>query len=541
MQRLGLVLLCCVLAGGIGCAKTRDAGDAVGKAGTASDNILLFNNLSEPEYLDPGFAQGDVEHNVVNALFEGLVEYDPKDLHSVPGMATTWNVSKDGKRYTFHLRKNAQWSDGRPVTAHDFVYAWTRVLDPKTAAPYAYILYYLKNGQAFNAGKITDVAQVGVRAKDDYTLEVDLENPTPFFVTLTAFHTYRPVPRWVVEKYGPKWTLPAHIVSNGAFMLKSWTPYKEVFVVKNPRYWDAKRVQLAGAKFLPIEEKETGLKMYEAGQLHIAWKPPDIRVPDLMQRADALVGPKLASYFYRLNVTKPPLDDVRVRQALNYAVDRKTIAQKYLQGAQIASAGFVPVGMKGYAQPKGLEFAPAKARALLAEAGYPDPETFPKITIHYNTDERHKLIAQVVQQMWKKHLGINVALLNEEWKSYLKTQNLQQYQVSRSGWIGDYLDPDTFIALFTSTSTMSNTGWKNTEYDAFVAASALERDQAKRFAILAQAEAVLLREAPIIPLFTYKEIMLVKPEVKGIYSNLMDTHPLNHVFIDNGAAVAKGE
>lgn len=498
--------------------------------------FLRFQNIAEPEYIDPGLSSGNVETNIALALFEGLVQYNPKGGEPLPGVAERWTISGDQKVYTFYLRKTARWSDGKPVTAHDFGYAWERVLNPKTAAKYAFAHYYIKNAHAYNTGKISDPKQLGFKTLDDHTFQVTLENPTPFFLELLCYTSFKPVPKWAVEQFGPKWTLPKNIVSNGPFKMTSWTPYKELTVVKDLNYWDAAQVKLAGIIFYPVEDKDTALKMYDAGEIDVAWELPATLIPSLMNRKDFVKSPYIATYFYRVNVTKPPLNDKRIRQALSYAIDRKTLCDQFLQKTEMPHSGLVPLGLQGYAPVTGLEFNVAKAKQLLAEAGYSDPSQLPPITIHYNTDDRHKLVAQVVQQMWKKNLGIHVQLWNEEWKSYLKTQNMMNYQVSRSGWIGDYPDPTTFLDMFTTNSTINQTGWKNAGFDFLLQKAAQELNPQKRFETLRQAEAVILEESPVIPFYTYSKMYLIKPYVKGFYPNLQDIHPYKWVYLEGNSA-----
>ncbi|MBI4237690.1 MAG: peptide ABC transporter substrate-binding protein [Deltaproteobacteria bacterium] len=508
-------------------------------ASPTSDRYLEFFNLAEPEYIDPGMVSGQPDGNVVRALFEGLLEYDPKDSGKhVPGVAETYDLSPDGLVYTFHLRSTAKWSDGSPLTAQDFLYSWERVLNPKTGAPYAYIFYYIKNGRAYNTGALTDPAQLGFKAPDAHTIQVTLEHPTPFFPQLVRFEAYRPVPQRVVEQFGTEWTKPEHILSNGAFTMQTWVPNKEITVVKNPHYWDAANVKLPGVRLHPIEDKETAFKMYESGQLDVAWELPAVKRASLLERPDMVTGPYLASYFYRMNVTQPPLDNPKVRQALAMAIDRQALAEQYLQKTEIPSTSLTPRGLGDYVPPPGWDFNPAEAKKLLTEAGYPDPSAFPPLTFTYNTDDKHKLVAQVVQQMWKQHLGIQVTLQNEEWKTYLKTMDQLHYQIIRAGWIGDYVDPTTFLELFTSTSGNNRTGWKNAEFDGLIAQVTKEPNVAHRNELMQQAEALLLREAPIIQMFTYKKMMLIRPYVKGFYPTLLDIHPLKFVSLE-GTATAR--
>lgn len=538
---LALLIAGCVGLLSAGCTRKsgeQTAGEASAGEGDFANRLLKFQNLNEPEYLDPGLASGNIETNILLSLFESLVTYNPKDGDPLPGVAERWTISADQTVYTFALRGNARWTDGKPVTAQDFVYAWERVLNPATGAKYAFALYYIKNAHPYNTGKLKDPSLLGFKALDDHTLQVKLENPAPFFLNLICYTAFYPVPRWAVEKYGPKWTRPENIVSNGAFLLKAWTPYKEIVVVKNPTYWDAEKVKLAGVVFNPVEDKETALKMYEAGEIDVAWELPAMKIPALMGRDDFVKAPYIATHFYRLNVTKPPLNDKRVRQALALAIDRKILSDRYLQKTMIPHAGLVPVGLKNYTPVVGLELDVPRAKRLLAEAGYKDPAAFPVLTIHYNTDDRHKLVAQVLQQMWKKNLGIDVKLLNEEWKTYLKTQSLLHYEISRSGWIGDYPDPMTFLDMFTSDSTINHTGWKNEKFDSLLQSASRETSTAKRLDILRQAEGVILEEAPVIPLFTYSKMYLKRPYVRGFYPNLQDIHPQKWISLDNNSTAA---
>lgn len=525
-------LVIIALVGAAAC-KRRDTGTTttpVAKSPTVA-RYLNMHNLFEPEYIDPGVGEGRYESNIMRSLYEGLVQHDPKDLHAIPALAERWDLSPDKTTYTFHLRNNAVWTDGKPVTAHDLVYAWERVLNPKTGAKYAFAMFHIKNARAYHRGELTDPAQLGFRALDDHTFEMRLEHPTPFILDLMCYPVFFPVPRWAIEAHGARWTQPEHIVSNGPFALERWVSHKVLTLQRSPSYWDAANVKLAGIHFYPVEDMETALKMYEAGELDIAWELPPNKEPQLLSHPHFQGGPQLATYYFTINITQPPVDNLKVRQALAHAIDRKALVDKYLFKINIAHASMVPAGLAGYTPAAGLEFDPVKARALLAEAGYADPKTLPPLTLHYNTENRHRLVAQVLQQMWKTNLGIEVQLWNEEWKSYLKTRQALQYQISRSGWVGDYPDPNSFLDLFASDSPQNQTGWKSPVYDALLQRAAGEVDVAKRATTLQQAEALLLTEAPVIPVYTYMNTMLVHPRVQGFYSNLLDVHPYRGVTI----------
>ncbi|HEX6984020.1 MAG TPA: peptide ABC transporter substrate-binding protein, partial [Planctomycetaceae bacterium] len=344
--------------------------------------VFRISNGAEPETIDPGLATGVPEHRIISSLFEGLYTNDPRDLHPVPGVALRHTVSSDGRVYTFTLDPAARWTNGRRVTADDFVYAWKRVLDPKTGAKYAQQLYYLENGEAYNKGTITDFREVGVKALDPSTLEVTLERPTPYFLYLTTFYTLYPVPREAIEAHGRDWTKPGRIVSNGPFRLVEWVPQQTLVLEKNPTYRDADRVALDRVVFDPTEDVNTSLKQFAAGETD--WVPgnlPASQVEVWRERPEWYAEPYLGTYFYRINVTRPPLDDPRVRKALALAVDREAITRYVTRAGEIPHTGFVPKHMPDYPGVEGLGFDPAAARRLLAEAGYPGGEGFPPVEL----------------------------------------------------------------------------------------------------------------------------------------------------------------
>lgn len=525
-KKTTVLLLTLALSSGLASCSKKKAG--------AEDRFLNITVGTDPEYLDPGMIAGAPEAHVGAALFEGLVTQNPKGGSVLPGVAERWEISEDGRQYTFHLRKNALWSDGTPITAADFIYAWERVLNPKTAAQYAFILYHIKNAEAYNAGKITDPAQLGFKALDTHTIQVTLNNPTPFILDLMVFPTYSPVPQKVVEQFGDRWTRPENFVGNGPFMPKEHIANEKLSAVKNPLYWDAASVKLAGINFFSIEDYNTGLRMYDSGQLDIEPMLPKIRIPELLQRPDCVNQKLWGTYYYDLNVESPVLKDKRVRQALAMALDTKELTEKYLRKAFVQATNLVPPWIKDYPSPQGYAFDPTGAQKLLVEAGYGPDKKFPELTILYNTEEAHKLVAQVVQQMWKENLGIDVKLVNEEWKTFIKTRRNKNYQVARDGWNGDYFDPYTFLELFKSGSSYNLTGWVNSHYDDLLNAAAAESNPKKRLKLMAQAEAILLEEAAIIPIYYYIQPYLIKPYVHEYYPEVMDNHPYKQVWIEAG-------
>ena len=537
--------LCCALALGLllGAAGCRQQGEYFGKVDPPSENVLRFNNGTEPEYIDPGLMTGQPDGRIAALLFEGLTNNDPRTLQARPGVAERWEVSPDQITYTFYLRRNAVWSDGRPVTAQDFVYSWTRVLDPKTASRYASQLYHIANGEEFNQGRLPDPAQLGLRALDDHTLEVRLRHPVPFFLYLTSFFTLYPVPRRAVEEHGAHWTDPARIVGNGPFLLVEHRTHDRFEFRRNPRYWNAAKVRLERIIAYSIDDNYTSANLYESGR--VDWLPgslPAEYVPPMRGRfRDFRSDPFLAVYYYLFNVTRPPLDNPLVRRALSMALDRRAITDELLRGGQIPGAHFVPIGFPDYHSPPGPEYNPEEAARLLAQAGYPDGAGFPRLEILFNTLESHRKVAETIQQMWAKTLHIQVALRNEEWASYLKSRNNLEYDIARAGWIGDYPDPSSFTDLMESTNGNNNTGWKNLAYDRLLDVARREADPLRRMGLLQQSEALLLQDLPVLPLYTYASNALIKPYVRGIYPTSQDLHPLNEVCIDRRWRERPGE
>lgn len=507
-----------------GCVKKSDVAE--------KHEILVINNFNEPESLDPSIISGFYENAIVVNLFEGLVGYDPKGGNSLPAGATHWDISADQKTYTFHLRRDAHWSDGRPVTASDYIYAWERALNPKTGSAYAFVLYYIQNGEAYNTGKIKDPKKLGMRAIDPYTLQMTLTKPTPFILSLMPITPFSPLPRWTIEKFGTRWTQPENMVTNGPFKLTRWLPNKEILMEKSDTYWDRNHVRLAGARFLPIEDRETALRMYDNNQIDVNFHLPEKKIPFIKNRPDMMTSPWFSSYFYTINTRKAPLNNLKVRQALTMAIDIETLGKKYLQSVKTHSRYIVPPGIPGYTPAQGLEFNPKRARELLAEAGYSDPSKFPRLSIKYNTDALNQLIAQVIQQMWKEHLGISVDLINEEWKTYASSRDHGNYDICRFSWAGDYLDPNTFLDIFLSQSSYNSTGWGSSRYDQLLEQANSEPNEAKRLDLLRQAETLLVNQGPVIPLYIETKHTLIRPYVKGIYPNLLALHPLKEVTLD---------
>lgn len=491
---------------------------------------LVFLNGAEPETLDPALITGQPEGRVANALFEGLLAFD-ENGRPQPGAAKSWEVSDDGRTYTFQLREGLVWSDGQPLSAHDFVASWRRTLEPTTASEYAYQLHYIKNAKAFNEGDITDFAQVGISAPDDRTLRVELENPTPFFPDLCAFVTLLPVPVHVIEKLGDDWTRPGNLVGNGAYLLESWRLNDRIRLRKNPRYWNAEKVALESVDILPVSRANTAFNLYASGQADLMMDKglvPPALLPEIKKRPDFHAAPFLGTYFLRFNAAKEPFRDPRVRRAFSLVVDKPSLVERITQAGELPAGGFVPPGAGGYVSVPGVPRDPVEARRLLSEAGFPGGKGFPLVTYLYSEGEMNEAIAVELQGMWRRELGVNVQLLRQEWKVYLRSLSTLDYDIARSSWVGDYPDPNTFLDMFVTGGGNNRTGWGDADYDKLIAAAAAETDREKRFDLLRKAETILVdTQMPVCPLYFYVGIQLYDAEkFGGIEGNVLDEHPL---------------
>ena len=507
------------------------------------EKILHFGLGSEPQYLDPHLANSVSAHNVIIALIEGLVSEDPKTLKPVPGVAEKWDISEDGLVYTFHLRKNAKWSNGDPVTAHDFVYSYKRILNPELASQYASMLHGLKNAREYHEeGLSWDEAKVGATAIDDYTLQLTLENPTPYFLELLNHYSWFPAHPPTIEKFGAfgkqgtAWTRPGNYVGNGPFTLSDHKVNSVIEVKKNPLYWDAQTVSLEGIRFYPIESADTEERAFHSGFLHLTQTVSPDRIDFLKENHPDLIHFEsyLGTYFYRFNVEEPPFDDVRVRLAFNLATDRQAIVEKVTKGGQLPARCFTPPGTGGFSPESRFRFDPKKAKSLiqeyLTEKGL---ESLPKIELKYNTSEGHKKVAEALQGMWKNHLGAEIQLLNMEWKVFLSTIAKRDFSLARAGWIGDYVDANTFLHMWRTGDGHNNTGWSSTRYDELLELAAQESDTEKRFSYFEECEKLIAENAPILPIYFYVHVTLRSPTVKGWHPTLLDHHPYKYVRLEN--------
>jgi oligopeptide transport system substrate-binding protein len=495
----------------------------------AADKVLRIANMGEPESLDPHKTSTTGEHRILVNLFEGLVVQDPKG-DVAPGVAERWSVSEDATTYTFKLRANAKWSNGDPVTANDFVFSFQRIQDPNLKSQYAEVLYPIKNAEEVNTGKLP-VNQLGVKAIDRTTLEITLKAPTPYFLQLLTHTTGLPVSAKAVTEIGNDWVKPGKMVSNGAYMLADVKPQAFIRLAKNPHYWDATKVTIDTVVFDPSEDRATVLKRYRAGEFDIVTDLPIDQLAWLKQNMpkELRIAPYAGVYYYTFNVTKPPFNDVRVRQALAMAVNREVLVEKITLAGELPAYGFVPEGTANYTSQKvawaktNQAARDAEAIKLMTAAGY-GPRKPLKFKLNYNTSENHKKIVVAIAAMWKK-LGVEVELVNTEAKVHFATMRQADFEMARTGWIADYNDAQNYLFLSqTSTKQQNYARFSNPEYDKLMDQASVTSDAAKRAELLQQAETILLKELPVLPLYFYVSKNLVSTKVKGFQDNPFDVH-----------------
>lgn len=540
MNKKFLVLMCLLLVTAIvvtGCSKPAETPPAE-TPGTetpatpvdpAAKKILRTNNSSEPGSLDPALAQGTHESWILSNVFEGLMKNDAEGK-VIPGIASEYKLSDDNLTYTFTIRDDAVWSDGKPVTAHDFEYSWKRVLDPELAADYAFQLYYIKGGEAYNTGAGT-VDEVAVKALDDKTLEVTLAAPTGYFLELTAFYTYFPVSKEVVEA-NPDWAKdPATHITNGPFKMTTWEHNAKIILEKSDSYYNAEAIKLDGIDFDIIEDESTTWQKYEGGEYDILLPLPQSVVAQLQAQnnPELVIGGQVGTYYYNINNNLKPFNNVKVRQALSMSLDRETIVTKIAQGGQMAAEGAVPVGLVDetgveYRDKVGkqINYNVEEAKKLFAEGIAEEGMTLDQFNAEgfvllYNTSEAHQKIAQAAQEMWRSNLGITLGLENVEFQVKLDREKAGDYAISRAGWIGDYMDPMTILDLWLTESSFNDAKYNNPKYDELILGAKATADQDVRFKNMREAEAMLMEDMPIIPVYFYTQPYAVKPNVEGIY------------------------
>lgn len=498
--------------------------------------ILYIANGADPADIDPQITTGSVEHRIEGGLFEPLVTKNLTTLEIEPAIAESWTVSDDGLVYEFKIRENAKWSNGDDLVADDFVQSWRRVLSPRLGSEWATYLYVLKNGEEYHTGKITDFSEVGVEAVSEKVLKVTLSGPAPYFLQLLDHNCMYPVHIKTILKHGEfderstPWTRPENFVGNGPFVPVEWVPNKAFVMAKNPLYWNQERIKLTEVHIVPVEGTLAMERMYRAGQLHMVEKLPPAKIAAYKNDPALHSFPLYGTYFYRFNTTVKPLDDVRVRQALSYSINREQITKTITRGGEPVMRSLVPITPTyepSYQFPENVGLA----KKLLAEAGFPDGKGFPKLVLTYNTQEEHQKIAVAIQQMWKKNLGIDIQLQNQEWKVFLSNQHHMNYQISRASWVGDYVDPNTFLEIFITTSGNNETGWASAEYDALIRAASLEKDADERIKIMQAAEKIIMTELPIMPIYGYSWNRLVSPSVQNWNDNVQDYFSFTDVYL----------
>ena len=514
-----------------GCGRKAPAA-ANSPAATPARKVLHYGNASEPQDIDPHMVTGVPEHHLITTFSEGLVSEDPQ-TNVVPGVAEKWEISADGLVYTFHFRANAKWSNGDPVTAMDFVQSYQRELTPAIGSQYSYMLWLVVGAQDYLTGKITDFAKTGFKALDARTLQLTLRQPAPFLLHAMNHYAWYPVHIPTVKKFGgldrrnTNWTRPENYVGNGPYVLKTWRPSQVIIAERSPTYWDRDRVKIDEIDFYPIELAETEERMFRTGQLDITNEVPLTKVavyrrdqPNLIR-----VDPWCGLYYYRFNVQRKPFDDVRVRRALALSIDRESLVKNVTLADELPAYNFTPQNLLGFMSRDTFKADVAEARRLLAAAGYPDGKGFPKVELLYNTLEKHRVIAEALQQMWRKNLGVDITLYNQEWKVYIDAQHSKNYQFQRAGWIADYVDPHVFFDIWETDGGNNDTNWGSPAYDRLLHAALSAPNDPARFGIYQQMEKILIDEMPVMPIFYYTRARLVNPRVKGFITTPVDNFP----------------
>jgi oligopeptide transport system substrate-binding protein len=492
--------------------------------------VLYRGNDTDPATLDHHRTSTVAEANLLRDLYEGLVSPDPAG-EVLPAVAESWDISEDGITYTFHLRPDAKWSNGDPVTAGDFLFAFRRIMDPATAAGYASVLFDIQNAEDI-AGGNKPMEELGVTAPDDHTLVITLRNPTPYFLELLTHQTGKPLHQASVEEFGDQFTRPGNMVTNGAYMLESFTPNDRIVMQKNPHFWDAENVAIDTINWVPFEDRSACLRRFEAGEVHICSDVPAEQMTYMKETLpdNLRIAPYLGTYYLPVKVAKEKVADPRVRQAISMVIDRDFIANEVWQGTMLPAYSLVPPGISNYVEnPPRLPYAEDDlldredaAIALLEEAGV-DPATL-QIELRYNSSENHKNTMASIADMLS-NIGITATLTEMEGTGYFNyLREGGDFDIVRAGWIGDYNDPQNFLFLNESGVSFNYPGWSNEDYDAKMRAAAETTDLAARAAILAEAEAIYIAEIPSIPILFYSSRALVSDKLTGWEDNILDNH-----------------
>jgi oligopeptide transport system substrate-binding protein len=512
---------------------------ACSRAGTnvrsGDQNQVLHRGIGpDLSDLDPQLAVQTSDYTVLSSLLEGLVSEDPVDLHPVPGVAERWESSTDGLTYTFHLRAGARWSNGEPVTASDFISSWRRILTPEFAAARASQLFLIEGAEAFNRGA-SGFSNVGLRAADPRTLVVTLEHPAPWFLSVLSGPEWLPVPLSTVAKYGSttaratSWATPERWVGNGPFVLSAWHRGQEIVVTRSTTYWEAGHVRLREIHFHAFDSIDAEERAFRAGQLHVTETVPPDKIDAYRRDSPTLLrlDPLLGTYFVRINVRRHGLENPHVRSALALALDRTAIVEKILRGGQTPAYSFTPPGIGGYAPDLVQKGNLEEARRLIADS----VGGLPEFALLYNNSDIHREVAEAIQEMWRRDLGIRVRLVNQDLKSVEEARTAGTYDLLLSSWIADYADPSAFLDIWRGDGGDNFTGWSNGDYDSLLFRADRAADPAERNALYKKAELLLLGEAPIIPLYHYTHVFLIQPSVKGWHPTLLDHHPYKEVWL----------
>lgn len=501
----------------------------------AAPKILHVGLGVEPQDIDAHLVSGIPEGRVLRALNQGLVQMDA-DMKIVPAAARAWDVSPDGLTYTFHLRPEAKWSHGRPVTARDFVQSYRRVLMASTAAHYAENFYPIVGAEDFHRGKLADFGEVGVRARDEHTLELRFRAPSTYMLYYLTKTEFQPVPVDVIEKHGPvsgpgnRWTRPENFVGNGPFVLKSWRSGQKLVAVRSPTYWDRTRVKLDEIHFHPVDNPNVEERMFRTGQLHLTQTVPLAKIAAYRRDLPAAlrIDPYGGLYYYLFNVKRAPFTDARVRRAFSLAIERERLVQQVALGGETPAYHAVPAGLQGYTGTHAFRADLATARRPLAEAGFPGGKGLPPVELLYNTSENHRAIAEAIQEMWRRNLGVEVTLANQEWKVYLDAINkTHQFQVARAGWIT--AEPHDHLERWSTGHNSNYAQWSNADYDRLLRAAIAAPTTPARYEVYREMEKILNDEMPIAPVYFYTLPRLVSPKVRGFRTLLDDMFPWQEV------------
>lgn len=513
------------------------SGCGTDSATNKNEMVIKATFGNEPETLDPGKATGVPEATYLGELFEGLTSLD-KDGQPVAAAADKWDVSEDGLTYTFHLR-DSKWSNGDPVTAADFEFAWKRTLSPELASEYAYMLYPVKGAEEYNKnGGSAD--NVGVKAIDDKTLEVKLANPTAYFLSICSHQSAFPVNKKIVEADKEWASNPEKLIGNGPFKLQSWEHNSKLTVVKNDVYWDKDNVKVSRIEMPLLDNMSTATSMFDNGELDLVLDPPVTDVDRLKKEGKVVMEKNVGTYYYELNTKMAPFDNPKVRKAFALALNREELVKNVLHGTKTPAYAWIPNGFtdpttkKDFREEAGDLFKEniAEAKQLLTEAGYPDGQGLPPITLLYNTNENHKAIAETVQEMWKKNLGVNVEIQNQEWKVYLQTRKTHQAQIARAGWSGDYLDPMTFADYLLSNGTNNYGQYGNPKYDELIKKAQTSGDQTLRMQAMHDAEKIAIDDMGVLPIYFYVDAVALNPKLKGVIDPGNAVFNFKTAFID---------